>query len=143
MGKKVNTFGWILCVSALLALVGVIVYIVNTTTGYIAGTIPVNPLVILLPVLVILCAVFLFLKPDALNDTLTGIVTFLLAILMAVATVLFIVERVDVIGDMLNPVNHPDTQVTAVTWAIVGIVLYLVSFLGTAVTTLSDRLSKK
>lgn len=142
MGKKVNAFGWILCVSALLALAGVIVYIVNTTTGYLAGA-PVNPLVILLPALVILCAVFLFLKPDALNDRLTGIVTFLLAVLMAVATVLFVVERVDVIGDMLNPVNHPDTQVTAVTWAIVGIALYLVSFLGTAITTLSDRLARK
>ena len=56
MGKKVNVFGWILCVSAVIALVGVIVYIVNTTTGYIAGT-PVNALVILLPVVVIACAV--------------------------------------------------------------------------------------
>lgn len=142
MGKKVNIFGWILCVSAVIALVGVIVYVVNTTTGYIAGT-PVNALVVLLPVLVIACAVVLFLKPDLVNDTLTGIVTFVLAVLMAVATILFIVERVEVVGDMLNPVNHPDSQVTAVTWSIVGIVLYFVSFLGTAVTTLSNRLAKR
>lgn len=142
MGKKVNIFGWILCVSAVIALVGIIVYVVNTTTGYIAGT-PVNALVVLLPLLVIACAAVLFLKPDLLNDTLTGIVTFVLAVLMAVATILFIVERVEVVGDMLNPVNHPDSQVTAVTWSIVGIVLYFVSFLGTAVTTLSNRLAKR
>lgn len=142
MGKKVNIFGWILCVSAVIALVGVIVYIINTTTGYIAGA-PVNALVILLPVIVIACAVVLFLKPDLLGDRITGIATFLLAVLMAVATVLFILERVEVVGDMLNPVNHPDSQVTAVTWSIVGIILYFVSFLGTAVTTLSDRLAKK
>ena len=142
MGRKVNIFGWILCVSAAIALVGIIVYIVNTTTGYIAGS-PVNALVILLPVLVIACAVVLFLKPDLLNDTLTGIVTFVLAVLMAAATILFIVDRVEVVGDMLNPVNHPDSQVTAVTWSIVGIVLYFVSFLGTAVTTLSNRLAKR
>ena len=142
MGRKVNIFGWILCVSAAIALVGIIVYIVNTTTGDIAGS-PVNALVILLPVLVIACAVVLFLKPDLLNDTLTGIVTFVLAVLMAAATILFIVDRVEVVGDMLNPVNHPDSQVTAVTWSIVGIVLYFVSFLGTAVTTLSNRLAKR
>ena len=141
MGKKVNIFGWILCVSAVIALVGIIVYVVNTTTGYIAGS-PVNALVILLPVVVIACAVVLFLKPDLVNEPLTGIITFALAVLMAVATILFIVERVEVVGDMLNPVNHPDSQVTAVTWSIVGIVLYFVSFLGTAVTTLSDRLAK-
>ncbi|MCM1441333.1 MAG: hypothetical protein NC131_19325 [Roseburia sp.] len=141
--KKVNAFGYILCVSAALALVGMVVYIVNTTTGYLAGNAALNIAVILLPIVVAACAVFLFLKPDAFSDTITGIVTFALAVLMAVATVLFVTERVDVIGDMLNPVNHPDTQATAVTWAIVGIVLYLVSFLGAAVTTLSDRLAKQ
>lgn len=142
MGKKVNVFGWILCVSAVIALVGVIVYIINTTTGYIAGA-PVNALVILLPLIVIACAVVLFLKPDLLKEPLTGIVTFLLAVIMAVATILFALERVEVVGDMLNPVNHPDSQVTAVTWSIVGIVLYFVSFLGTAVSTISDRLAKR
>lgn len=140
--KKVNAFGYILCASAALGLVGLVVYLVNSLTGYLAGNAPLSAPIILLPIVVAACAVFLFLKPDAFNDTVTGIVTFALAVLMAVATVMFVAARVDVIGDMLNPVNHPDTQVTAVTWAIVGIVLYLVSFLGTAVSTLSDRLAK-
>ncbi len=140
--KKVNAFGYILCVSAVLALAGMVIYLVNSLTGYLAGSAALNPAIILLPILVAACAVFLFLKPDTFNGTVTGIVTFALAVLMAVATVLFVVERVDVIGDMLNPVNHPESQVTAVTWAIVGIVLYLVSFLGAVVTTLSDRLAK-
>lgn len=140
--KKVNAFGYILCASAALGLAGLVVYLVNSLTGYLAGNAPLSAPIILLPIVVAACAVFLFLKPDAFSDTVTGIVTFALAVLMAVATVMFVAARVDVIGDMLNPVNHPDTQVTAVTWAIVGIVLYLVSFLGAAISTLSDRLAK-
>lgn len=140
--KKVNAFGYILCASAALGLVGLVVYLVNSLTGYLAGNASLSAPIILLPIVVAACAIFLFLKPDAFSDTVTGIVTFALAVLMAVATVMFVAARVDVIGDMLNPVNHPDTQVTAVTWAIVGIVLYLVSFLGTAIATLSDRLAK-
>jgi len=140
--KKVNAFGYILCASAALALVGMVIYIINSLTGYLAGNAPLNPAIILLPLVVAACAVFLFLKPDTFNDTITGIVTFALAVLMAVATVLFVTERVDVIGDMLNPVNHPETQVTAVTWAIAGIVIYFLSFLAAAVTTLTDRLAK-
>jgi len=143
MAKKTNAFGKILCVSGLLALAGLIVYLINTLTGYMSSLhTAIAPLVVILPAVAILCAVFLTMKPTALKG-LTGIATFVLAVLMGVATVFFVKERVDVIGDMLNPVNHPDTQKTAVILSIVGIALYFLSFVGLVITTGSDKLAKE
>ena len=143
MAKNTNAFGKILCVSGLLALAGLIVYLVNTLSGYMASLhTTVAPLVVILPAAVILCALFLTMKPKALKG-LTGIATFVLAVLMGVATVFFVKERVDVIGDMLNPVNHPDTQKTAVTVSIVGIALDFLSCVGLVITTGSDKLAKE
>ncbi len=143
MAKKTNALGKILCVSGLLALAGLFVYLINTLTGYMSSLhTAIAPLVVILPAVAILCAVFLTMKPTALKG-LTGIATFVLAVLMGVATVFFVKERVDVIGDMLNPVNHPDTQKTAVILSIVGIALYFLSFLGLVITTGSDKLAKE
>ena len=143
MAKKTNAFGKLLCLSAILALIGMVVYVVNTTTGYMAGLhTPIDPLVLILPFIVIVCALFLTLRPDACKGA-TGAVTLILSLLMAAATVFFVKGRVDVVGDMLNPVNHPDTQVTAVTWSLIGIGLYCLSYLFTVVTTLSDKLAKE
>ena len=143
MAKNTNAFGKILCASGLLAFAGLIVYLINTFTGYMASLhTTIAPLVIVLPVVAILCTVFLTIKPTALKG-LTGVATFVLAVLMGVATVFFVKARVDVIGDMLNPVNHPDTQKTAVIVSIVGIALYFLSFLGLVITTSSDKLAKE
>ena len=142
MAKKTNAFGKILLVSGLLALAGVIVYLLNTFTGYMASLrTAVSPLVVILPLAAACCAAFLAARPGALKG-LTGLGTFVLAVLMAVATVFFVKERVDVIGDMLNPVNHSDAQKTAVIVSIVGIALYFLSFLGLVITTGSDKLAK-
>lgn len=140
--KKQNVFGWILCVAAVLSLVSMILYIVNSTSGYMKG-IDVNATPIVLPILAILGSAALWLFSDKLDDRLTGLATFALAILLAVSAVIFAIERVDVIGDMLNPVNHPVAQEKAVSGAIVGIVFYIVTFLIYTVTTFAGRLTKK
>ena len=143
MANKTNAFGKILCVSGILALAGMIVYAINTLTGYMAGiSATIKPLVLILPAVAVLCILFLTFKPNALKGF-TGVSTFVIAVLLAVGTVLLVQDRVDVIGDMLNPVNHPDTQVTAVTWSLVAIGLYCLSFLGAVITTLSDRIAKQ
>ncbi|MBQ8159172.1 MAG: hypothetical protein IJ083_00350 [Clostridia bacterium] len=140
---KKNAFAVILLISGILALAGVIVYLVNNQTGYMASIhTSLAPLVVILPLVAVICAIVLNAKPDLLKG-LTGFGTLVLAIVMAAATVLFVQARVDVIGDMLNPVNHPDAQVTAVTWSLVGIALYCLSFLGLVITTLSDKLIKE
>ena len=142
--KKLNAFGKILCCAGVLAAVGTVVYLVNTATGFMANSAVINPVAVVLPLVFVLCAAVLAVKPDLLkNGTLTGIATFAMSLLMAFATKIFVVERVDVIGDMLNPVNHSDAQVTAVIWSIVGICLFLLAFLGAVIATLSDKLAKK
>ena len=55
MAKNTNAFGKILCVSGLLALAGLIVYLINTLSGYMASLhTTVAPLVVILSAAVIL-----------------------------------------------------------------------------------------
>ena len=142
MTKKVNVFGKILCIAAVLALVGVVVYIVNSSVGYLAGT-GMNTLTVLLPLIVIACSLVLIFVPNIINDTITGIITFLLSVGMGYAVVTFVVARIDLIADLLNPVNHPANEYTAFTWTCVGLVLYVLAFLGTLIATMGTRLAKK
>ncbi len=142
MTKKVNVFGKVLCVSAILALIGVVVYIINSSVGYLAGT-GLNVLTILLPLIVVVLSLLLMFVPNLVNDTITGIVTFLMSVGMGYAVITFVVARVDLIADLLNPVNHPANEYTAFTWAIIGIVLYLLAFLGTLFATAGSRIAKK
>lgn len=142
MKSKPNAFSFILCASAVLALVGMIIYVISGTTGYLAGSELSAPCIVM-PLILTLCAVVFFMKPDAFkSESATGLATFVLAVLMAFATVFAVVSRLDVIADMLNPVNHPDSEVTAVTLSIVGIVLFFVSFILAVVTTMGGELKK-
>ena len=140
--KKQNVFGWILCAGTFLAFVSWIIYLVNSTTGYLASE-PTEATPIVLPILVIIGSIALWLFSDKLDDRLVGLASFVLCILMAFATMMYIVDRVDVIGDLLNPVNHPAAQISAVNVAIAGIVMYLVTFIVYVVATIGGRLTKK
>ncbi len=140
--KKQNAFGWVLMAGAVLALIGLIVYIVNSTTGYIAGE-PVNAIPIVLPILSILGAVALWLYSEKLDDRITGVATFVLAVLMAISIVMLLVARIDVMGDLLNPIEHSAAQIKTVNVAIIAIVFNALSFVAFVVTTIAGRLHKE
>ena len=137
--KKQNAFGWVLMAGAVLALIGLIVYIVNSTTGYIAGE-TVNAIPIVLPILSILGAVALWLYSEKLDDRITGVATFVLAVLMAISIVMLLVARIDVMGDLLNPIEHSAAQIKTVNVAIIAIVFNALSFVAFVVTTIAGRL---
>lgn len=140
--KKQGVMGWIVVAAVILALVSMIVYIVNSTTGYMDGN-AMNAAPVILTVIFIVGAVILLAVSDRLDERVSGAILFVLSLLVAASALVFIVERVAVISDMLNPVNHPDAQVKTVQAAIAGISLYLVSFLAMVVATIGGRLAKK
>ena len=102
-----------------------------------------NALPVVFTVIFIIGAVIVLALSDKMNESLSGLLLFVLALLVAGSALVFIVERVDVIGDMLNPVNHPDAQVKAVREAIAGISIYLVAFVAMVIATIGGRLAKK
>ena len=140
--KKQGVCGWIVVAAAIFALVSMIMYIVNSNTGYMEGM-GMNALPVVFTVIFIIGAVIVLALSDKMNESLSGLLLFVLALLVAGSALVFIVERVDVIGDMLNPVNHPDAQVKAVREAIAGISIYLVAFVAMVIATIGGRLAKK
>ncbi len=140
--KKQGVCGWIVVAAVILALVSMIMYIVNSNTGYMEGM-GMNALPVVFTVIFIIGAVIVLALSDKMNESLSGLLLFVLALLVAGSALVFIVERVDVIGDMLNPVNHPDAQVKAVREAIAGISIYLVAFVAMVIATIGGRLAKK
>ena len=89
---------------------------------------PVNAIPIVLPILSILGAVALWLYSEKLDDRITGVATFVLAVLMAISIVMLLVARIDVMGDLLNPIEHSAAQIKTVNVAIIAIVFNALSF---------------
>lgn len=140
--KKQNVFGWLLCAGAVLSLVSMIIYIANSTTGFLADS-GVNAFIIIASLVAILGSVALFLFSDKLDERLVGLATFIIGLFIAIACVQYIVVRVDAIGALLNPIPHPDAEVAAVNQSITGIVFYAVTMLVYVATTIAGRLTKK
>ncbi len=140
--KKQNVFGWLLCAGAVLSLVSMIIYIANSTSGFLAG-IGVNAYIIIASLVAILGSIALFLFSDKLDERLVGLATFIIGMLIAIAGVEFVVVRIDAIGELLNPIPHTDAEISAVNVAITGIVFYVVTMLIYVVTTIAGRLHKK
>ncbi len=112
--------------SVLLSLIGLILYIVVSTTGYFVGDAP-NAYVILGTILfAVITIAFIFLEDKI--EKYDSIVFFVLAALFVLAFVFFVLDKEEVVGEMLIPVNHPQKQIDAATTSIVGIAFYLVSF---------------
>jgi hypothetical protein len=132
--KKQSFSGGALIVAMLLAIVGAVVYYVNSTTGYMVGT-EMSMLPLILPAIVAVGCLIVRLIGNAVGSKMYGLLTFILALVMAYALKEFIIGREEVIFDMLNPVNHPKEQYTAVIMAVVGIVVYLISFLALVFAT--------
>lgn len=139
--KKQNVFGWVSVGGAVLALIAMIIFAVNSTTGYLAGQ-PINALPIVLPVIAILGAAALFVFEDRLDPRLQGVATFALALLSALSLVFTVVARIDVMGDLLNPIDHPEEQVYAVNVAIAAMVFYGLSFAAFVAATVAGKLHK-
>lgn len=139
--KKQNVFGWLLCAGAVLSIVSLIIYVVNCGS-YPEGT-DMNTLPILFPIIAVVASAVLFLFSDKLDDRIVGFITFVIGVLIALACWQFIVDRVYIIGEQLNPVNHPEEFYTAVNVAITGIVFYAVTMLVYIAVTIGGRLTRK
>lgn len=127
--------------SALFTLVGLVIYLIVSTTGYFVGKAP-SALVVTFSILFILAGVAFAFLEDKL-DKYSLIVFFALAAMFITAFVFFVLDKEEVVGEMLIPVNHPQKQIDAATTSIVGIVFYLISFILFAISSFMDKGKKE
>lgn len=138
--KKQNVFGWITIVAAVFALIGMIVYIVTSTTGFMAGE-EVNSLLIVFTLIAVLALIVAALMSDRLDDRVVGGILFVSVVLLAVSFCLFINARVQLFADVyFIPVNYPEGEGTALNISIVGYVFYVLALVGTIVAGFAEKI---
>lgn len=131
--SKLGKDGTAIGVSAVLSLVGLIIYIVSATTGFLAGQ-DVNALPIVFSILAILIDAVIMVKGDSLGSLIKGVLMIAVAALLAVIFAQFILARLTVFADVwFIPVNYPAAEGTALTASMTGIIFYILSFVAVAV----------
>ena len=142
MKTKKSIFSWILLASFVLGLAGLIVYYVNSTTGYYSGRSASTPILVLTIIGLVLEVVVFFLadKAKALRDLLViGAGACLI-----VALCLFAMDRVNIAADVwFIPVNYPEAEEVSLNVALVGAVLYVLSILGLGIAGAGAKLTKQ
>lgn len=122
--------------SLVLLVVGFIIYLVTATTGYYVGKKP-NTCVVVCSILFIITSLAFIAFDDKIGKFDT-IGFFLLACFVILSFVFFVLDKEEVVGEMMIPVNHPQKQIDAATSTIVGVVFYGLSFVLLAVSSFLD-----
>ncbi len=138
--SKLSLRNILLLITTLITLVGFIMYIIVSTTGYFVGKAP-NMAVTIFSILFIVGSVAFIIFDDKIKKYDT-IAFFLLAACLILSIIFFILDKEEVVGEMLIPVNHPQKQIEAAITSIVAIVIYLVGFITFAVSTFLDNKKK-
>lgn len=133
----------LLLASAVVSAAGLMVYLVNTLTGYMAGR-GLNVTVVAATTVAIIALVADAVSMDKLNDiTIDGIMVGA-AVLQIIGFLFFVLDRVSIVADVyFLPVNYPAAEETALNISIVGFVLYILAIILAAVAAFSTRPSEK
>lgn len=113
--------------AAVLALVGMIIYIVTSVTGYLAAS-SMN----IIPIVSTVIALALMIAVVAMNQKMSGLMLDI-AMLISVGLILysfyeFVLGRVSLAADVyFIPVNYPASEAAALHISIAGIVLYVIA----------------
>lgn len=140
--KKQNVFGWVALAAAVLALIGMILYITTSTTGFMAGQ-DMSALPIVFSLIAIIALVITPLFSDRLDGRVVGGILFAVVLLLVVSFCVFINARVQLFADVyFIPVNYPEGEGTALNASIVGYVFYVLALVATIVAGFADKLHK-
>jgi len=140
--SKLTLRNILLLSSLVVALVDWIIYLVVATTGYFAGKAP-DAAVVTLTIFYFL-GVVAFLAFDDRFKKFDTLFFFALAAFLILAFVFFVLDKEEVVGERLIPVNHPQKQIDAAVSSIVGIIFYLISFILFAVSSFfADKKKEK
>ncbi len=108
-------------------LIGLVIYLVNSTTGYMAGQ-GLNALVIGLSVVSMVALAARVFAGDRLPEVLNDVLLVGSEVLLLVSFAQFVLERVRLAADIyFIPVNYPASEQTSLNVALIGVAYYLVA----------------
>lgn len=139
MGKGVLATRLRASIAVVTALGGLSVYVLSSTTGYLAGR-PLNPLVIVLTVVAVVALVL----DMAVRDRLSAVVRDVLVIgsvtALCTSFALFLLARVSLAADVyFIPVNYPAAEEATLNLSFVGLALYFAAVLALVVESFAAR----
>lgn len=144
--KKQTVASYCLIAAFILGFVGFIIYLVNSTTGYLAGN-AVDGLVVtftLFALILIVVELVLHDKLDLYNGVFNDVIIIAIGVFFTVAFSVFINIRVPLAADVyFIPVNYPPAEETSLNTAIVGIAFYLLATIATAVAAFMPKVFKE
>lgn len=139
---KLAKSGLSVWVALVTAVIGLVVYLVTSFTGYLAGS-ATNPAPIVCTVIAIVLAVVLAAAGDKLGRGVLDLAVLATTALLIASFALFALGRVSLVADVyFIPVNYPAAEETALNISIVGLVSYLVSIVAMIAACFSGKLSR-
>lgn len=139
MKKVINKSNLILWIAAIAALIGMIIYIVTSVTGYLADA-AMNPMPVICTVIAIIIAIFAAVGEEKVNAVVYDILIVLINVMLLVSFYWFILGRVSLAADVyFIPVNYPASEASALHISIVGAALYLVADIVMIVTAFAKK----
>lgn len=139
MKKVINKSNLILWGAAAAALVGMIIYIVTSVTGYLAAA-AMNPMPVICTIAAIVVTGVVAEGEEKLNVVVYDVLIVLINILLLVSFYWFILGRVSLAADVyFIPVNYPASEADALHISIVGAAFYLVADIVMIVTAFTKK----
>lgn len=134
--------GKMICIATITALAGLILFIVTSTTGYLAGS-ALDPLPIIFTAVAMLMTCVLIGASSKLNPLLTDLFVVASTVLIIISFAIFILARVRLAADIyFIPVNYPKAEEVALNISVVGFVCYLISIITMIIAAFSDKIRK-
>lgn len=131
------------CVAALLALIGMIIYIVTSTTGYLASA-SVNKVPIICSIAAVILMAVLVFAERKLKAIPADLCVVLANVLLIVSFAKFCLSRVTLAADVyFIPVNYPQSEETTLNNSIVGVVFYLLAIIMMIVVAFAGKKNEK
>lgn len=129
MNIKITKSNSAMLVSILTALVGMIIYIITSVTGYLAAS-AVNPWPIICTAV---CVVLLFVAAfsgETFIPLWRDLMTVAGLVMLLVSFYFFVMSRVNLAADVyFIPVNYPAAEAQALHISVVGVIFYLISLI--------------
>lgn len=143
---KQTVASYSLIASFILALIGFIIYLVNSSTGYMAGK-PMSGMVIGFTILAFVLIIVEFIFREKLtffHNVINEIIIIGIGVSLVLATIFFALARVSLVADVhFIPVNYPKAEADSLNVGIVGVVFYFLAFVGSAIAGFYKNLFKE
>lgn len=120
-------------------LIGLVIYIVNSTTGYMAGQGMSVPLIVL-SVVAVIALVLRSAVRDRLSAVLTDALLIAPEVMLLVSFAQFVLARVRLAADIyFIPVNYPASEQTSLNVALIGVGCYLVAIIALVIESFTAK----